>query len=516
MDQLSSLIADRGSVLASVAVVFFAVFLFSSLRLFSSNGTDKIPLVGREIGNAEKRRKAYIANARELYTRGYNTFKNNVFRITDTDGEKIVLPRHLMDEARRFSDEHISITKAFEKSNEMRYTGLGGNQAHTDFLIHLIRSDLTRSLNKINSQLAKEVEETVVGLLGPCEDWTSAVVYEKLAQIVAIASGNVFLGPELCRRPEYVTSSITYTIDLFTAISKLKQWNKWLRPIGQFFIPELKSVAEHRRKAREFLAPVIKERRALMKAGGQLSDDMLQWMLNKSAEYNLGDDDISEIQLNLSLASIHTTTLTTTLILYDLVVRPDIVDELRKEIKTVLAANDGVLSTHALFEMKLVDSVMKESQRVNPGNLVRFQRYVDKPVNLSDGTHLPAGSWIEAPHASLVSDPELYSNPETFDAHRFKNLRSGTVTGPMVKNKEQNQFVTVTKDFMAFGYGRHACPGRFFAANEIKLILVRILLEYDMKMPDGLTERYQNLTMGLDALPDPTKSILFKRVKSSA
>jgi hypothetical protein len=46
--------------------------------------------------------------------------------------------------------------------------------------------------------------------------------------------------------------------------------------------------------------------------------------------------------------------------------------------------------------------------------------------------------------------------------------------------------------------------------------LARILLEYDIKMPDGITERYANLNMGLDALPDPTKEILFKKVKASA
>lgn len=47
-------------------------------------------------------------------------------------------------------------------------------------------------------------------------------------------------------------------------------------------------------------------------------------------------------------------------------------------------------------------------------------------------------------------------------------------------------------------------------------MLSRILLDYDIKMPNGLTERYANLTMGLDALPDPTKEILLKRVKASA
>ncbi|KAH6654487.1 ent-kaurene oxidase [Truncatella angustata] len=516
MDQLTNFLADRAPIFASVAVLLGAAFLFSTFT-FQAKGTDKIPLVGKEFGNAEQRRKAFIANAHGFYAKGYEMYKNVTWRLTGTDEERIVLPRHLLDEARRFSDDHINITKAFDKNNEKRYTGLGAAQSHTDFLIHLIRSDLTRGLNRINTRLTVETARTVVEELGPCEDWTSEIVYQKLLRIVAIISGNIFIGPELCRRDEWTISAITYTVDLFTAIGKLKQWKPWTRPIGQYFIPELKSVREHRRKARAFLKPVIAERRKLMKEGKDLPDDMLQWMMNKTAEFGISDDDLSLIQLNLSLAAIHTTTLTTTLALYDLVVRPDLLQELRNEVKTVLAANDGVLSTHALFDMKLLDSVMKESQRTNPGNLVRFVRYVDKPVTLSDGTHLPVGAMIEAPHANIVQDPQLYSNPETFDAHRFMDLRNGTVEDPMeYRSKEQYQFVTVTKDFMAFGYGRHACPGRFFAANEIKLILARILLDYDIKMPDGITERYPNLNMGLDALPDPTKAILFKKFKTSA
>ena len=50
-----------------------------------------------------------------------------------------------------------------------------------------------------------------------------------------------------------------------------------------------------------------------MREGLEVPDDMLQWMLAKSDQYGLDDDDMSEIQLNLSLAAIHTTTATTTL-----------------------------------------------------------------------------------------------------------------------------------------------------------------------------------------------------------
>ncbi|KAI0187815.1 ent-kaurene oxidase [Xylaria flabelliformis] len=513
MNQLLSPVANQGLTFVSVAFLFTGVVGLAIL--LPSYATDELPLVGKELGNAEKRRKAFISRPQDLYTKGYRSFKNKIFRITGADADRFIIPRSLLNEVNRIPNEYISHDKIIEKLNESRYTGLANNQAHTDFLIDLVRNDLTHSLNRINSRLSLKASITVPEELGPCEDWKSTIVYEKLLRIVAIISGNIFLGPELCKSEEWVTSAITYTVDLFTAIGKLKQWKSWARPIGQYFIPELKSLQEHRHKARAWLAPVIAKRRLMMKEGKELPDDMLQWMMSKTAEYDIGDEELSLIQLNLSLAAINTTTRTVTSILYDIAVRHEIVAELRHEIKMVLAAHDGVLSIHALFEMKLLDSVMKESQRANPEFLVGFARYVDKPFKLSDGTRLPAGSIIESPHANIVQDPHLYSNPEIFDAHRFINLRNGTTTDPLdYKNKEQYQFVSVTKEFMAFGYGKHACPGRFFAANEIKLILVHILLEYDIKMPDHITERYTNLNMGIVSMPDPTKEILFKRAKT--
>lgn len=50
------------------------------------------------------------------------------------------------------------------------------------------------------------------------------------------------------------------------------------------------------------------------------------------------------------------------------------------------------------------------------------------------------------------------------------------------------QLVATTVDFPAFGYGRHACPGRFFAAHEVKLAICHMLLKYDWKVADGADE----------------------------
>ncbi|KAF5851676.1 hypothetical protein GGP41_000454 [Bipolaris sorokiniana] len=118
--------------------------------------------------------------------------------------------------------------------------------------------------------------------------------------------------------------------------------------------------------------------------------------------------------------------------------------------------------------MEKLDSYMKEVMRVSPSFLTSFVRYVEKGFALSTGHHIPAGVMIEASAASIYKDNEFYQSPESFDGFR-------SLSRP-------------TKRALNFGYGRHACPGRFFAANEIKMVLARMLLQYDVKMPDGKTD----------------------------
>ncbi|KAI2768606.1 cytochrome P450 [Daldinia loculata] len=107
----------------------------------------------------------------------------------------------------------------------------------------------------------------------------------------------------------------------------------------------------------------------MAKEGQPLPDDILQWMLNRREDFNLAEDYISTVQLNLELASIHTTALTIVSIVYDLVTRPELIEDIREEIKNAVANSDGIITMRALFEMKLLDSVTKETVRLTPGSL---------------------------------------------------------------------------------------------------------------------------------------------------
>lgn len=100
---------------------------------------------------------------------------------------------------------------------------------------------------------------------------------------------------------------------------------------------------------------------------------------------------------------------------------------------------------------------------------VAMQRQATATITLSDGTIIPKGYKLAV--ETKMDDPDLYPNPEKFDLDRFVKLRE--------TNRSKWHFVTGSPEHTAFGYGKHTCPGRFFASNEIKIILTHLLIKYD-------------------------------------
>lgn len=136
-----------------------------------------------------------------------------------------------------------------------------------------------------------------------------------------------------------------------------------------------------------------------------------------------------------------------------------------------------------------------------------FNRVVRTPLTLSDGVHLPVGTHFSVASHSILHDPANLpgsTGPEVFDGFRYSRLREETG----MSNKFQ--FVMTDKDNLHFGHGIFACPGRFFAGVQIKLILAHLLLNYDFQYPQGQS-RPRNICADENIYPDPKARVLMRK-----
>jgi cytochrome P450 len=123
------------------------------------------------------------------------------------------------------------------------------------------------------------------------------------------------------------------------------------------------------------------------------------------------------------------------------------------------------------------------------------------PLTLPDGTHIPQHTKLELPTSTIHADPSYFPDAGTFDGLRFYRLRQAGATNV--------SYTSVGKTNLAWGVGRHACPGRFLADIEIKLMLAEVLLYFDIRNPEG-QPRHKNVEFEAIAFPDPEAEILLR------
>ncbi|KAA8619294.1 CypX Cytochrome P450 [Pyrenophora tritici-repentis] len=491
---------------AAIAAFIFAVFFYIP-TIQRKIQLSKLPVHNTSGKSGEKQRQEFLSSARKIYEEGYAKFKDRVYRVHTDDGRNtIVVPPSLLPELRKLPDDCLSFSMFAANILETKYTKVNTDAQLTT---HAVKSDLTPALPRLNAMVCEEVDQAVREYMPPCDDWTEVFINQKLVDVVSKVSGAIFVGREMSQNPEYLDACSNYTVDLMTAVSAIKQVRPWLKPIQVPRLPEVLKLREREKAAYKLLQPITQERIHLKATdpNWQEPDDMVQWMINRDD----GKESIEQmaiLQLSLIFAAIHTTTMTATNILYTLVSTPEYINPLREEIRQVMAENGGTITFRALQKMEKLDSYMKEATRFYPTGISSFGRLVLKGFTLSNGQYIPPGVILEAPAAAMYLDEHNYPNADVFDGYRAYNLRASGKAADIARN----QFVTTNEANLNFGYGRHACPGRFFATNEIKMVVARLILEYDIKMPEGVTERYPQIEIGRMTMPNPTKPLLFKKV----
>ncbi|KND87450.1 Dihydromonacolin L monooxygenase LovA [Tolypocladium ophioglossoides CBS 100239] len=484
---LTSVFGDAESIpglsanpLPYVVASLLAVLLIYHLRLHSElsiiNPKKPFELSDRRV------KRVFAANARKFLTEWFDTHPDKPLTMNADYGRLTVLPPHMANEIR--NHKSLSFTKWSQNSFHAHLPGFDGFREITrgkdDRLVNrVLNKELNKQLAKVMEPLAEETALSLNELFTDDTEWHTINPTQNILRVIARGSSRVLLGEQLCRNEAWLRVTREYTVAAFQAAAQLRLYPAWTRPLVHWFLPPCRQARAMAKVARSVIQPVIDERKrrkleaeALGKKP-EVFDDAIEWFEKESKDVEY---DAATVQLVMSLAAIHTTTDLTCQTLTDIARNPHILKDLREEIISVLR-EDGWGKT-TLYRMKLLDSVIKESQRLKPIAMATMRRVASETFTLSDGTVIPKGHSVAVSSHSMW-EPQIHPQPNEWNGYRFYDMRDEP------EKQHLAQLVTTGISHLAWGHGDHACPGRFFAANEVKIILVHILLKYDFELPAG-------------------------------
>ncbi|KAK4868764.1 hypothetical protein LT330_006966 [Penicillium expansum] len=484
-------------------------------------------------------RLIYYPKAASMISEGYEKYKDSPFRLLTGDGEVIILPVKYQEELRHLPPSKLSSLHAQYENALGQYTNI-----IIDTLVPsmTVRKKLTPSLSRVVPGIIDELRAAFDTALPGCEGvlntdtWIRINPCEMFTRLIALSTSRMMAGDVLRENQEWLNVASNYAVNVGITILLLRPVPKYLRPIVAPFLPSVRMMKKQLRFAKDLFIPMIHERRLAEQAKDPnytKPDDFLQWMMDLGGER---DEDLEpetlahHMLLLVTLAVTHTSTMALCHCLFDLVTKPEYIEPLREEMSRTLPDGWYNATQATLKEQSRLDSFLRESQRFAPPGELNFHRIVKEPITLHDGLVLPVETHICFAAGPISKDSAYIKDPKTFDGFRWcHNPRDRFVLTPKLakpnsmpngadeemqaeKHESSAYFVSITNTNMHFGFGIQACPGRFFAANTLKAILSRIILDYEFKFVKDLKgKRPSNLVVGEHILPNMSTEMLFRK-----
>ena len=199
--------------------------------------------------------------------------------------------------------------------------------------------------------------------------------------------------------------------------------------------------------------------------GGAGREDILSLLVEARDEAGrpMSDEELRDEMITMLIAGHETTATSLAWTFHCILERPEVMDRLRAELRAVVGS--GPVEPQHIAQLDYLDATIKESQRVYP-ILALVGRLLHEPQRIG-GQDLPAGA-VVAPCIYLTHhNPDIWSEPDTFNPDRFLTTRVSPY------------------EFFPFGGGIRHCIGAAFALYEMKIVLAQVLSRASLRAAPG-------------------------------
>ena len=300
-----------------------------------------------------------------------------------------------------------------------------------------------------------------------------------MAQITLFTAARSLQGKEIREKLDTTFAALYHDLDDgFQPVNFMLPWLP---------LPQNRRRDKANKKMTELYADIIRARR--LSGARPDSEDML-WNLMRS-KYNdgtpLSDSEMAHLMIALLMAGQHSSSVTSSWMMLHLAARPDIMDELLQEQKSMLGSRfSSQLTYDDIQKLLLAKHVVQETLRLHP-SIHSIMRKVKNPLLI------PGTDWVVPPSHVLLASPaamgksdEYFSEADAWDPYRWEKI-----VIPQDQEKEKTDcgygLVSTGADstYLPFGAGRHRCIGEQFAYVQLLVILTAMVREFKFGKFDG-------------------------------
>lgn len=166
------------------------------------------------------------------------------------------------------------------------------------------------------------------------------------------------------------------------------------------------------------------------------------------------------------VSGFESTSATIAFALYELARHPEEQRRLHSELMTSFPDNE-TLTYEDLKVLKRFNAVIKESLRLYPPLVMVTSRTCSKDIPLATGHVIPSNAHVLLPTWNVLHDPDLWSDPYSFEPNRFS---------------ERLQGIQLHASRVAFGTGPRECIGKRLAELELKAVLSKLVRKFEFSV----------------------------------
>ncbi|RYO97037.1 hypothetical protein DL765_011335 [Monosporascus sp. GIB2] len=417
--------------------------------------------------------------------------------------ENIFLPPKYLQDLKSADESSLSFLKNISDAFSLNYSV--GNLYDGSLMIDVIRKKMNPQLPYLTPILADEADFAISQEIGVCEDWKVRNAADVIGRIMHRMTSRILVAPEVCRNAHYLETSLSFMNSVMvTGLLAI------MPPLGPFRGLFTRLLAFfHKRKLEatiRIVQPVVESRLREIDAHPQANHpDAIQWAIELA-----GNDPLEREPRRITLNTLQNVwagsagpAVSVTQMLYQVLMMPEYLEPLAQEAHQAIQRFGW--TDKAMNHMPLIDSFIRECNRMYPlGSITAARTVMDDSFTFHDGLTFPKGTRFAFSIAAIQRDERFVENPDTFDGFRFVS-KDGD--GP---KKHAQSASTVSTTNLVFGYGKHACPGRFYAIRKTKIIFCKLALNYTFKWTKVPKVRPKEFPVEGQFAPNLSQEISFK------